>query len=151
MWRRVLHTLVTVVWGLWFGGLVVLFIAISSLFSTFSSQHEVAGKAAANIFRVFNAYQLGLAAAALLGTFVWRIVGSPRLKTTLFTLFALATVAACVNTMYFAPKIEGLQAQGLARSAEFGKLHAASMMTYIGETVFVLLAGLFLPSIPRKE
>lgn len=151
MWRRFLHTLVTLVWGLWFGGLVVLFIAVSSLFSTFSAQHEVAGKAAAQIFRVFNAYQLALAAAALLGTFAWRLVGSPRLKTTLFTLFALATVAACVNTMYFAPKIAGLQAQGLAHSAHFGRLHSASMMTYVAETFCIFLAGLFLPSMPRHE
>lgn len=149
--HRLLHTFVTLVWGLWFGGLIVLFMAVSSLFSTFSAEREAAGRAAAHIFRVFNAYQLALAAAALLATVAWRLVGPPRLTTSLFTLFALATVAACLNTMYFAPQIERLQAQGLAHSAQFGKLHATSMVTYVAETFFIFLAGLLLPSVQRRE
>jgi hypothetical protein len=143
--RRALLTFLLLIWGLWFGGLIVLFIAVQVLFSTFAERHDLAGQGAARIFHAFNAYQLGLAAAALIVTFVWRVVGPPKLKTTLFALFAIATVGACAITIYFAPQIELLQHQGLATSTQFRKLHGLSMAVYAGEVVSLLIAGIILP------
>jgi hypothetical protein len=142
--RRILSTLITVLWALWFGGVIMLFIAVTSIFATFHDRHDLAGHAAAHLFRVFNAYQLALAAAALVATFVWYLLGPPRLKMGLFTLFGLATFAACIITMYIAPRIELLQRQGESHSSEFARLHGASMVVYLVETVLLLVAGLFL-------
>jgi hypothetical protein len=136
---------VTIVWGLWFGGLIVLFLAVQSLFNTFATRHDLAGQGAAHIFHAFNAYQLALAAAALIGTVIWRISGPPKLTTALFVFFALATVGACIITMYFTPHIEMLQHQGLTQSSQFKKLHGLSMMVYLAETASLLIAGLLLP------
>jgi hypothetical protein len=145
--RRVLSTLVLLIWGLWFGGLIVLFISVLTLFKTFPDRHDVAGQGAAHIFHVFNAYQLVLAAAALLVTFVWRVVGPPKLKTTLFVLFAIATVGACAITMYFTPQIEMLQHEGLTNSVQFKRLHGYSMAVYVCEVISLLIAGALLPSL----
>jgi len=142
--RRVLPTLITLLWALWFGGVIMLFIAVTSVFATFHDRHDLAGQAAAHIFRVFNAYQLLLAAGALVATFVWYLVGPPRLKMGLFTLFGLATFAACVITMYIAPQIELLQRQGDTHSQQFARLHGRSMIAYLIEAVVLLIAGVFL-------
>ncbi|HEY8748046.1 MAG TPA: DUF4149 domain-containing protein [Tepidisphaeraceae bacterium] len=141
--RRFISTLVTLVWGLWFGGLITLFIAVLSLFSTFP--RETAGQGAAKIFHAFNAYQLALAALALIATFVWRLVGPPKRTTAMFAFFAVATIGACLVTMYFTPRIEMLQHQGLANSDQFRQLHGHSMIVYCGEVVALLIAGLIIP------
>lgn len=141
--RRFLSTIVLLAWGLWFGGLIVLFMAVQTLFNTFP--RETAGQGAARIFHAFNLYQLALAAVALAATFAWRVIGPPRLKTTLFVLFAVATVGACVIVMYFTPRIEMLQHQGMTQTEQFKRLHGYSMLTYVGETVALLVAGVLMP------
>ncbi len=142
--QRLVSTVVSLLWALWLGGLVMLFLAVSSLFKTFP--RETAGQGAAPIFHLFNAYQLGLAALALLSTFVWRLVGPPKRTTWLFAFFAVATLLACVVTMYIAPQIAHLQHAGQTHSDAFRKYHAWSMIAYTGEVVALLIAGMILPS-----
>ena len=151
MMRRLLVTLVTLVWGLWFGGLIVLFMAVTSLFSTFADRRSVAGQAASDIFRMFNRYQLVLAAITLIVTLALRLTGTARLTNALFTFFAIATVAACVVAGYFTAHIQALQAQGLTNSPQFARLHGYSMIAYLIETAAVLIAGLLLPATGRPH
>ena len=68
--RRLFGMIVLLAWGLWLGGLVTLFMAVTTLFATLD--RHTAGVGAAHIFRLFNQYQLAFAAAALLATFFWR-------------------------------------------------------------------------------
>jgi hypothetical protein len=143
--RKILATLIGLLWGLWFGGVIMLFIAVGSLFKTFPDRHDIAGQGAARIFHLFNAYQLALGALALIGTVVWRALGPPRLKEALFTLFAMTTVVASVISIYIAPQIELLQKQGLTQSPEFARMHGFSMLAYVAEAVFLASAGLLLP------
>src|SRR5438477_4064605 len=126
--QRLISTLITLIWSLWFGGLVMLFLAVSSLFKTFP--RETAGQGAAPIFHLFNAYQLALATLSLIATFVWRLIGPPKRTTWLFAFFAVATLLGCLVTMYLAPQIEHLQHQGQAQSDAFKRYHAWSMITY---------------------
>ena len=141
--RRLCSILVTLVWGLWFGGVVTLFIAVTALFHALD--RHTAGVGAARIFRVFNRYQLVLAAAALLATFFWRVLGPPRFRTALFTLFGVATVGACAIAGWIAPKIASLQAQGLTESPQFAQAHGLSMVVYLAEVVVLALAGILIP------
>jgi hypothetical protein len=141
--RRLFGILVMLVWGLWFGGLVALFIAVTALFHALD--RHTAGVGAARIFRVFNLYQLALATAALLAAFFWRVVGPPRFKEALFTFFAIATAGACAIAIWIAPKIAELQAQGLTESGQFGKVHGLSMAVYLAEVVALFLAGILIP------
>ena len=141
---RALAILVSWIWGLWFGGIVLLFVAVQSLFNTFQDRRDVFAEGAAGIFRWFNRYQVALAAAALLATFAWRLVGPPRLKAALFTLFAIATVAACAAGAWIAPKIQSLHAQGLDQSPQFKQVHGLSMAVYLVEAIALLVAGVVL-------
>lgn len=140
---RLFSILVTLTWGLWFGGLVGLFIAVTILFAALD--RHTAGVGAARIFRGFNQYQLALAAVALLATFFWRVAGPPRFKTALFTLFAISTVAACAIVIRIAPRIASLQAQGLTESPQFARAHGMSMVVYLAEVVTLLAAGVLIP------
>ena len=149
--RTVLHSLITLVWGLWFGGVMTLFVAVLAIFAAFPGQRENAGQAARHVFRVFNFYQLALAAAALLITFVWCIWRRGPMRFGLFLLFGLATFDACFITMKIAPQIERLTQQGLAASPEFGRLHGFSMILYMAEAILLLIAGLFLPWLREKD
>jgi hypothetical protein len=143
--RTALHSLITLIWGLWFGGVLTLFVAITAIFKAFPDQHEVAGEAARYVFHAFNVYQLSLAAAALVATFFWCIWRRGPLKLALFLLFGLTTADACVIATYVAPKIELLQLHGLVATPEFGKMHGIAMALYLAEAVLLLIAGLFLP------
>lgn len=143
--RTVLHTLITLVWGLWFGGMACVFIVVTAIFNAFPADPSVAGQAAAHVFRSFNVYQLVLAAAALLATFFWCLAQRGKMKLGLFLLFGLATVDACIITRYLAPSLERLQQQHLTHTPDFGRLHAYSMTLYLAEAVLLLVSGLFLP------
>jgi hypothetical protein len=142
--RRLLPPLLTLTWSLWFGGLVMLFLAVSSLFKTFPAQ--TAGQGAAPIFRLFNAYQLTLAALCLTFTFIWRLLVPSKRPTWLFTFFAVATLLACFVTMYLAPHIALLQHQGQTHSDAFKRFHAFSMLTYTAQVAVLFISGLLLPS-----
>ena len=177
--QRLLAAVVTVAWASWFGGVVMLLLAVSSIFHTFqkgptvealtpfgvsteaavaptSPLHNVlAGAAASGVFHHFERYQLILAAVSLLAAFGWRLVGPPRgFKTVLFSLLALATVAAVTSTALLTPKVEAIRVEALRRGqdvsqsprkAEFGKLHGVSMAVYTSQAALLLLAGLLLP------
>jgi hypothetical protein len=149
--RTALNTMITLVWGLWFGGVLTLFLAVTAIFATFPTQHSLAGEVARHVFHIFNLYQLALAAIALLATFVWCLLGKGKLKLGLFLLFCLATFAACVITMYVAPQIERMHEKGLANTPEFMRMHGYSMVLYLGEAVMLLIAGLFLPWMRERQ
>jgi hypothetical protein len=140
-----------IVWGVWFGGLIMLLLAVTSLFQTFALDHTIAGQAASGIFRQFNVLRLGLAAAALLLTAGAWMRDRSKLKLTVFVLFALATVAAFCSSAVLTPRLEHLRLEELTHSAEFARLHGISMGVYLIETLLVFAAGLILPNMRVKE
>jgi di/tricarboxylate transporter len=144
--NRLVQTTLTIIWGLWLGGLVVLLIAVSTLFRTFPLRHDIAGEAASAIFHQFNEYRLGLAAAGLLLTGAWWLRERSRGKMALFVLLALAAVAAFVSSAVLTPKIDHLRLAQLTHTAEFARLHGLSMGIYLIETILVFAAGIVLPN-----
>jgi hypothetical protein len=148
MLRTFASVLVCIAWGLWFGGLGALFLFATRLFA---EDREVALKAAPILFLSFERYQLLLAAAALLGAVVWRILTGSIRATVIFSLLALATVPAALSPMLITSRMEALRTQGQSSSPEFKKLHGISMIVYSGETLILLAAGTALPWAMRQE
>jgi hypothetical protein len=139
---------VTLAWALWFGGLITLFLAVTSLFDTFSADRALAGTAAAGIFRRFESYQLFLAAVAVVAAALWRVsdpVVSPRRRTIVLMLLALSAGMALVSTFVVSNRIENLRQNGLTDTPEFRRLHGLSMTAYSAESLTLLVAGLLLP------
>jgi len=147
--NRFLQTAITLIWGAWFGGLIMLFIAVQSLFKTFSAARETAGSAASGIFHQFNSIRLILAAAAVLLLFWWWFIERSKLKMTAFALLAIAGALAAYVTAILTPTIEKLRVGGQTHTPEFRHLHGLSMGAFLLETLFVLAAGIVLAQIRK--
>lgn len=148
---RAFATVVSFAWALWFGGMVMLLAAVLRLFAVFEQDRETFGRAAGAMFRLFEAYQLVLAAVALVATVAWRAFGAGRLKTALFVLFALATLAAAGATTLVTPKVEAMRQQGLTGTPEFKRMHGLSSAVYMAGAAALLLAGFVLPAAIRDD
>lgn len=148
---RLLSAVVTLVWALWFGGMVMLLVSVTTLFATFESNRDAFGDAAGALFRRFEAYQLVLAALALLGTFAWRPAGPGRSKTALLVLFGLATAGAVASTTVVTPRVEKMRQRGQTATAEFKRMHGVSSGVYMAGAAALLIAGLVLPAAVRTD
>ena len=146
--NRLLSIVVTLTWGIWTGGLMGVTLSVISLAKTFPPKTDNNfGLAAPPIFAIFERVQLGLAAAALIFTFAWRLrPGAKGLKSLLFTLFALGTVGAVVEATYVAPRINELRDERTSREAEFNSAHQLSERLYGGTFLVLVLAGIVLPA-----
>ena len=147
--HRVLSTIVLFAWGLWFGAIVMVFVAVTSLFGTFAEQRQVAGAAAAGIFRRFEVLQLCAAAVAVVAGFALRSrTRAGRTSTAAIALLALATGGALVSSFVLTPGIDELRRKGVpSTSVEFKSLHRASSAVYSSQAVLLLAAGLLLPGL----
>ena len=132
--HRLWRTITLITWGLWFGGLVTLFISVVTLFRF---DHAMAAQAAPQLFHVFERYQLVLAAVAMVSAIAGRRVG-------LGILFALASAGALVSPLVLTPRILEMQRQGLTHTDAFARLHGQSMMVYTADAALLLVVGLIL-------
>src|SRR5215813_9871485 len=101
--RRVAAALVAIVWALWLGGLVSLFIFVTVLFR---NDRPTALQAAPRMFVVFGMYQLILSAAGLIFTFCWRLLARSKWITSLFAIFALCALGSAALSAQIVPRME---------------------------------------------
>ncbi len=146
--RHPLQILIAIVWSLWFGAIIALFIFVQTLFGSVPRDTFIA--TAPHLFFVFERYQLILAAILLTLTVIWRVAGSGR-ATVVFTLFAIATLLAVTETSVITPRIERLRIAGQTQSPEFKKSHGISMIAYLTESIVLLAAGITLLSASERE
>jgi hypothetical protein len=151
VFNRLLCTFVTLAWGLWFGGLVTLFAVLGTIFTTGPFEREVQGAFAARLFPMFERMQLIFAAVALLGTAAWWMGRRAKIKLALFGLFALATLAAVIETTMITPKIEAMRVASQRETPEFQRMHGVSSRVYMSGAVVLLVAGLMLPHAIRGD
>lgn len=128
-------------WSLWFGGMIALFIFVTTLFNC---DRGIAIQAAPRMFLVFQKYQLILAAIALIAAVGWRIVLPSKSIVAAFVLFALSAFAAVSVSIWILPPMEKLRLAGESSSPQFGRLHGESMALYLGETILLLIGGIML-------
>ena len=135
--RRTLACAAIVVLGLWLGGLVTLVIFVASLFT---HDHTLASSAAPWLFHVFERYQLGLAAVALVLLMTWRAFGRPWQRTASLASATIATLLAIFEIAYVTPNV--LKAQGID-PATFEFYHHLATTNYTITTIFVMIALVF--------
>jgi len=143
--RYTLSLLVTLAWGLWFGGLITLFLIVTTLFHAFQAQRDIFGQAGSATFHVFERYQLIIGAAALVLTVLWAAARPAPVKTWLFAMLVLAGVGAAYGPIFLTPRLEALRKQHLTATPEFRQLHGRSMMLYTAEAALLLIGGILLP------
>ena len=141
--KRILRTLLTLLWGLWFGGLVMLFLAVQSLFKTFEARRDVAGWAASDIFKAFNHLHSRSRA------FHWYsalLFGRKRVKSEpsgVSPFLRWQQWPSPAPRPSFAPG-RAMRLAGQTDTPEFKRMHGLSMVTYLVETVMVLVAGVLI-------
>ena len=147
--HRLLSTIVLLAWALWFGAIVMVFVAVTSLFKTFPDRRPVAGLAAAGVFRSFEALELIAAPLALIAALALRRRGiGSGASVLLVSLLSLATLGALTARFLITPRIEALRSQGVASSSDqFKTLHRSATGVYTSQAVVLLAAGLVLPGV----
>ena len=148
---RLLSTVVSLAWAVWFGGMVFLFVALATIFATPDFSRETAGQFAAGLFPRFERMQLVCAGFALAGTFGWWLASRSRAKLVLFALFAAATLAAVAETTLVTPRVESLRLAGQRGTPQFERAHKLSSRVYLSGAAVLLVAGLVLPSAVRSD
>jgi hypothetical protein len=141
MIRTLTAILALLAWSLWLGGMIALFIFVTTLFN---SDRDLAIQAAPKMFVVFQKYQLILAAISLIAVVGWRITSPSKSIVAAFVLFAVAAFAAVSVSIWILPPMEKLRLAGESSSPQFGKLHGESMVLYLAENILLLIAGIML-------
>lgn len=144
--RRLLSAVLVLAWGLWFGAIVMVFVAVTSLFSTFADQRQVAGAAAAGVFRRFESMEVVAALVALAAAWSLRASSRPRPPVAPLLFLLAATAAALYTGFVLTPQIDRLRGDPSQPSSDyFRSLHRLATQIYIVKTSLLLATGLLLP------
>jgi hypothetical protein len=146
--RNAFSVLSVLVFGLWFGGLILLFILVQTLFNT---DRAMAERTAPLLFITFERYQFALIAAALVIFAAWAAVVRSRMGMVVFGLICGAILLALLSSLFITPRLEWLRQEGRGGSPEFMRLHGWSMMVYSIQALLLLMVGILLPLTMRTE
>jgi hypothetical protein len=139
-------TVTCLTWGLWFGGLISLFIFVTALFRW---NHDMAVQTAPHLFAAFEPYQIGLAVVALVSAIAWRR-SARRGLIVMIALFVLTAAGSIVSPVLLTSRMHALLVAGNTKSDEFKQLHGESMIVYTFDTGCLLIVGLMLPGAVRR-
>jgi hypothetical protein len=144
--KTTLHMVFVVTQGLWFGGIVAVFVFVSYLFS---HDRAIAVKAAPMIFNVFSIYQLVLGSIAIVAAIAWRMACPSRLITSLMLLSIGSGIFAAVIAFAIVPEMEQIRVAGQSGGDRFKQLHGRSMALFLAETLCLFIATIILPAAIR--
>ena len=150
--HRLLSTVLLLAWGLWFGAIVMVFVTVTSLFSTFADQRPLAGAAAAGVFRRFEVLQVIAAVVALAAALaLWSRARRTNRPGVLLLAVLAATMGALASATVITPRIEALRRAGVpSESEQFKSLHRTSSTLYTIQAGLLLTTGLFLPGFLKR-
>ena len=149
--HRFLSTVLLLAWGLWFGAIVMVFVTVTSLFSTFADR-RTAGEAAAGVFRRFEMMELGAAAAALIAAVMLRSRVRTRAPLIVLVLLLATALGALYTGFVLTPEIDSLRSQANGPGSDyFRSLHRLSSAIYVVQALLLLATGLSLPGLLRSD
>ena len=146
--RTVFSFAAMLAWGLWFGGLCTLVVLVLALQR---GSDPVGPKAAPYLFLAFERLELIVAALAVVAALGWRLVHKHSLVTFLFVLFVLSSAGAVGKHFLLTPKMKPYWESSNTKNDEFRGLHQASSIIYVTQAGVLLIGGLILPSILRRD
>ncbi|MFN4242164.1 MAG: DUF4149 domain-containing protein [Tepidisphaerales bacterium] len=147
---RLLARVVLLVWGAWFGGLLGVFLAVTTVFAALDPDRATAGVLGAAIFHRAERLILVAAALSLVGTLGLLLRQRRPARYVLLTLFAVATLLALANTLVITPRIDRLREARETDTPAFRQAHGLSMGLYSAQTLVLGLTGVVLPAALRR-
>jgi hypothetical protein len=146
--RYFLCILVTLAWGLWFGGLVATFLFINRLFITMNAMNirPIFDQVAPGQFRMSERFELVVGMFALLVTVGLWMIRRTRAVTWMFFILAVTAALAIFKATYITPKMLELIHPGEEPSQRFKMLHGMSMGAGTLEIALLLIVAAALPA-----
>ena len=147
--RYFLRVAVALSWGIWFGGLLSMFLFITGLFNSLKAEglRPVFDQIAPHQFMMSQRFELVFGMLALIMTFGLRLLDRRPAVTWFFGVLALAAIVAIVKSAVLTPRMVQLIVPGMEPSAEFKRLHGLSKLAGCIEAVLLLIAGAALPAV----
>jgi len=133
-------------WAVWLGGLLGIFLAVTTVFAVLDPDRTTAGMIGAVMFGRVERMILLIAAAAIISAIGMTHVRRSTSRVALLATLVLAAALALAGTLLITPRINALRQANLTQTSDFKRLHGASMATYSTQVALLALAGLILPS-----
>ena len=149
--RYFLSSLLAAAWGLWFGGIVSLFLFMNRLFESMHDDYRaVFDTVAPAQFRMAERFGIVAGGLALVTAFAMRLVSRGKAATWLFALLAIAAALDVVRPVFISARMHGLVTPGQTPPPEFMRLHGLYMAAAGIEAIFLLIAAFALPALMRS-
>jgi hypothetical protein len=147
--RYFLRVTVALAWGIWFGGLLSMFMFITGLFNSLKAEglRQVFDQIAPHQFMMSERFELVFGMLALIMTFGLRLLDHRPAVTWFFGVLALAAMVAILKSAVLTPRMVKLIVPGMEPTEEFKRLHGLSMLASCIEAVLLLIAGAALPAV----
>jgi hypothetical protein len=137
-------------WALWLGGLMGIFLSVTTVFAALDPDRSTAGLLGAAIFGRAERLILLVAAVSLVASLGLVASGKRLSRVLLISLLAAASGLAVLSTTLITPRINAMRTENRTASPEFRRMHGLSMATYSGQAAVLALAGLLLPAAIRR-
>jgi hypothetical protein len=148
--RYFLSGLLAAAWGLWFGGLVFLFLSINRLFETMHLKYrDVFDVVAPQQFMMAERFGLVVGAVALLSAFGLRLLTPGKGTTWAFVVLMAAAAIEVARPLLISRRMLPMIQPGQPPSPQFVKLHGIYMGLGSIEAVVLLIAAFALPAVMR--
>jgi hypothetical protein len=148
--RYFLSGLLAAAWGLWFGGLVFLFLSINRLFETMQLKYrDVFDVVAPYQFMMAERFGLVVGVVALLSAFGLRLLTPGKGTTWTFIVLAAAAATEIARPLLISGRMLPMIQPGQPPSPQFLKLHGIYMGLGSIEAVILLIAAFALPAVMK--
>jgi hypothetical protein len=148
--RYFLSGLLVTAWGLWFGGLVSLFLSINRLFESMHLKYrDVFDVVAPQQFVMAERFGLVVGALALLSAFGLRVLAPGKGTTWGVVVLMAAAAIEVARPLLISRRMLPMIQPGQPPSSEFMKLHGIYMGLGSIEAVILLIAAFSLPAMMR--
>lgn len=146
MLQAILKRVLVLSWAVWLGGLVGVFLAVTTVFATLAPDRSGAGAIAAPIFGRFERLMILLAAASLVSALGLAVAERTRARAWALGGIMLACVLTLASVAVVTPRIDAMRREGKGGTPEFRRLHGVSMGLYTGTAGVLGVVGLVLPA-----
>lgn len=135
----VTEILLTAVAAFWLGLIVLLFVAVPTIFSTLADDRTMAGKIAAGIFHRTEIIRIILSAGVIVFGVAAYLKHRGRAAISLPLLALVGGAAVAIGVWYVSPAIAHGQAEGTTHTPEFKRLHGLGSGLLLVEAIVALL------------
>lgn len=148
---RIFSRILFLAWAAWLGGLLGVFLSVTTVFATLDPDRTTAGTLGAAIFGRAERFILLLAAASIIAALACLLRHRTASRVATLAALTIAAILALSNTLLITPKINALRQSNQTQTDNFKRLHGMSMGVYSSQALTLALTGLLLPATTHRR